>query len=521
MAALLLLGLLAGCAGPGGFSAPVRRTLVVGVLSLPGSLNPLYATGRTATDLESLIFSPLYRVGKGLEPRPVLAASPPRISPGGRTYTVPLRTGVRWQDGQPLTAQDVVFTLQAMRAARNASPLEADFRYVRSVSAVGDSVRIRLTRPWAPFLLDALTDVPILPAHLLGHLSGQALADSPFGRHPVGTGPYRVVRWVGGTRLELAANPRYFGRRPNIPRVVFRAEGSARGEVAALRAGAVDLIAGLAPQELSAVHAVPGVRVRAFSRAAYAYLGFPLGTGSPFDPVAVRRAFYHAIDRRAIVDGVLAGQGTVADSPVSPAQAPFYAPGRAPGYDPARAAILLRAAGWRRGPGGIRYRKGKPFRFDLLVPGGGTTRLEAARLAARDLAAVGLAARVRQIAWSAFLRDLQAGSIPGVWLAEWTLPPDPDPSLYLDSRAVSPYGMNVGRYADPTVDRAISAEEASLQLKTRQQAFRTLEQAVLTDPPYVFLYYPRELVAYRGVTGVRGTPFLLDYYRLDRWRLVG
>ncbi len=206
LAAALTTG-LAACSAPGAGAARNADSVVVGIATEPESLSPLLGYGK---DGNSKIFDGLLTHDAAMKLQPALASALPEVSADGRTYTYPLRRGVKFSDGAPFSAKDVVFTYRTILAAgtNNASKTELDA--IETVEAKGDdTVVFTLKYPYAPFA--ERTVLPIAPEHVAGR---QDVNSGDFTTRPVGTGPYVLTGWSKGEKLSFKANPGYWGGEP-------------------------------------------------------------------------------------------------------------------------------------------------------------------------------------------------------------------------------------------------------------------------------------------------------------------
>jgi peptide/nickel transport system substrate-binding protein len=299
---------------------------------------------------------------------------------------------VRWHDGAPTTARDVAWTLNAARDPATGYPRLNDLVPVASVAAVNDStVALRFrSPPTADHVPDVLTDLAILPAHLLDSVPHPQLRTAAWNARPVGNGPFRFIAHEANRRWVFAKNADFapaLGGPPQIDRFIVVVVDEPMIKLAALVAGELDF-AGISPQHAAFVRRHAGLMIRDYP------LIFPYGLvfntrRSPFDDPRVRLAAALAIDRQEIVDGYLFGFASVADGPVPP-DVPGYVPVSRLPLAPDSARHLLASLGQRSRP-----------KFELLTVGSGEAALE--QMIQARLAAVGFEVTIRQLELSAFL----------------------------------------------------------------------------------------------------------------------
>jgi peptide/nickel transport system substrate-binding protein len=480
-AAAAALLALAGCSSPtassGGTSG--ASTLVVATADEPDTLNPVLNYG---VDGASLIFDGLVTRDARNELVPALARELPTVTADGKTVTARLREGVLFHDGSPLTAQDVVFTYQSVLDPKVDSTLRSDLDMLASVTAADPAtVVFTLKYAYAPFL-QRLT-LGIVPAKAF---AGQDVNKADFNRKPVGTGPYRVMSWTPGDRLVLAANEKYWGGRPKNSGVVvaFVADDNVRAQ--RMRAGEFDA-AELAPKLASGFDGQGGYRVQRVPTADYRGVMLPIGNPVTGD-LAIRRALNAAVDRQAMVTGVLGGAGEPAFGPV-PASSEFAEPSLAgsPTAHPAAATATLDAAGWTAGPDGIRVKGGRQAAFTLMYPATDSLRKELALAVTADAKKVGIKVTPQGLTWDAITPRMKNDAL----IMGYGTPYDPDFVSYkLFGSAFAGQGFfNPGSYRSAATDQALQDGRDHADPATRKAAYAAFQKQLAADVPWVFLTY--------------------------------
>lgn len=490
-AAVLLLAVACGDGRSDGGAE--QETLVIALPSEPESLSPIYM------DFDAgnwKVFNGLVDYDANLNLVPDLAAELPQVSPDGRTVTVRLRPDVRFHDGTPLTADDVVFTWQALLDPQAASPLRGRFdlaNVLREVRALDpQTVEFSLARTDPAFIHKLY--VGIVPRHLL---AGKDVKSDRFNREPVGTGPYVFRAWRPGERIVLERNPDYFREGPRIPRLVYTFVEDENARAALLRSGEVDA-AGLPPRLAAGFRDDSRFQVVEVPSADARVAVLPSEDPDLQDP-RVRRALSLAVNRQAMVDGILSGAGEPAYGPFIRGAAPPAIP-----YDPDQARDLLRQAGWTPGADGFLQRDGRRLAFTLLYPASDSVRKELALAVRSDLAAVGVDATVEGVGWDVIYQRLgEAGNVFG-----WGQPYDPElelwdlfhSSLNEDDDPLT----NPGHLRSREIDGALEAARRSLDPQQRQAAYRRLQEALQADGTWLYLVQLRHVVVLpAGLTNVQ------------------
>lgn len=473
--AAALATVASACSAPGeGASGDTATSAVVGIAYEPETLSPLLGFGK---DGNSKIFDGLLTHDADLELKPALAAALPEVSDDGRTYTYALREGVKFSDGEPFTAKDVVFTYETILDEKTNNASKGELDAIESVGAKGDdTVVFRLKYPYAPFA--ERTVLPIAPEHLAG---GQDVNTGSFGAKPVGTGPYKLAKWSKGEQLVLEANSGYWGGTPKIERFTMAIIKDDDVRATRLRSG--DLDGAILPPNLAKAFRGSGQKTYAAKSFDYRTVTLPTGnkvTGN----TAVRRALDIAVDRQAMVDGILEGAGKVAYGPV-PTDSEWFTEGTERTYDPKKARKVLDAAGWKPGEDGIRVKDGVRASFPLWYVSGDKLRQDHALAYASDAKKIGVEVKVQAGTWEVIEPRMPKDAV----LAGGGSPADPDFDQYplLRSDLAGDGFNNMGWYDNATVDRALKAGRESGDRAERKAAYETVQRELVKNPGYTFL----------------------------------
>ena len=455
------------------------------------SANPLVTIHPLARQVQRYaLFVTLAGYDSTLAPVPYLAHEW-HWSEDRRVLTFTLLESLRWHDGRPTTARDVAFTLDAARDPATGYPRYADLADVTEVRVLDDlTVAVRFVRPQPRFPL-VLCELPIVPAHLLAGVARRSMRQAAFNLSTVGNGPFRFVERRAGQRWIFERNPQFpaaMGGPPRIGRLVVAIVDEATTKFAGLVGGDLD-VAGIAPSMASLIRDDPALRVldypQLFSYAVVFNVRKP-----PFDDVRIRQAVGLAIDRRRIVEAALAGFGTPAGGPVSPAH-PYAAPVSLR-QDTTLADSLLDAGGWRRGPSGWRERGGRRLGFDLLTVGSADNAVE--QLMQADLAAVGIRMEIRQREMGAFLAEARASEkhfdalftgVPGDVSLSYLS------SMY-DSRLAGG-ALDYGAYHTPELDSLLARARTAPSAAAARQAWLAVQAVLAAATPAAWVYHARGL----------------------------
>jgi peptide/nickel transport system substrate-binding protein len=485
----------------------VPNTLRAAVPSNINSLNPLFATLTYEIIADAFIFDPLIATGPSGRDVPILAVTVPSlenrgISPDGRRITYHLRRGVLWQDGAPFTSRDVAFTYRAIMSPRNAVSSRHGYDVIdRFATPDAYTVVLHLKRPFAPFVhtFFAHSDAPyaILPEHILGRYSD--LNRVPFNGQPVGTGPYRLVRWLRGDRIELVANDRYFLGRPRLRAVVMRFVPSENTIVNEMRAHEVDWFVGASPRVYPQLRAVPNVAVHLVSFNAYNAIMFNTQR-APFDDPRVRQAVGVALDKGRLSADITFGTTVPATEDLPSTMWAFDAAAGARARNLTRATSLLAAAGWHPGPDGIRKRGRERLTMELAYREESITDRGAVVLIAQMLRDAGIDVALKAYATGVlYAAASDSGIIASgryqAALFEWSAGVDPDDSSQLLCAERAPLGNNWSRYCTPAMDAAQGIALGHYERPVRRRAYAAIQTLLARDAPLVYLWWPRQIEA--------------------------
>ncbi|MCC6383384.1 MAG: peptide ABC transporter substrate-binding protein [Dehalococcoidia bacterium] len=514
IAALLLLVLHAGLFGPwlGGAAGTVAAAGGVyteALVGQPSVFNPLLEAGnRPDRDVDRLVFSGLTTWDTTGRPIPDLAASW-WVSQDGLTYTFNLRDDVRWHDGQPFDADDVVFTVGLLQSPDFPGPADLGtlWRSVTVTRVSQYSVQFTLPEPFAPFL--DYTAIGILPEHRLQGVPPADLAENPFNQSPIGTGPYRVARLgitptatpsgpSAVTEVVLENNPDYYGRLYNLHEVRFRFFPDAQAALEAYEAGFVQGISDV-PGNLLPV-ALEMSELNLFSArlpsVSLIYLNLEPDRIVLFHDKLVRQALLAAINRQWMIDNLLDGQGFVASSPILPGTW-AYNPNLIPlAYDPLHAGDLLENAGWALPPDAapgtpeyVRASGADVAEFTLLATDD-PVHQQVARKAVADWAAIGVRVTIESVPAATVVARLQAHDYQAALTdIDFSRYPDPDPYPFWHQTQIE-NGQNYSSFNHRETSQLLEAARVAVDVEARAKLYRAFQARFADQVPALLLYYP-------------------------------
>ncbi|MEO6795835.1 MAG: peptide ABC transporter substrate-binding protein [Candidatus Dormibacter sp.] len=526
---MTLLPLLAGCSSPPSAAAvpsesaralpagtyhpePARReggSLRIGDWESPTNFAPYFNDEVPAREIDSLLYAGLILRDHQLRPVADLALRVPSLGNGDVTWdrtaqrmavTYNLRPGLRWSDGQPLTAADVAFTWHTIANPQTQGVLASDdYRAIASIE-VRDPLRftVHFSRI-VPGYLDLFP--AILPEHRLATIPVDRLPqDAFFSRPDVVSGPYKIADLIADDHITLVRNDAWSqgraGRRPHLDSILFRIYPEVGQLLAGARVGQVDMALEIPDDQLGALSNPGSMTVDRQAALAYWQVTFnqadpnpQTGQSPPWknDPV-VLQALRMAIDRAGLVKALAQGEAPLAASPISSLLSDFHDADATVRFDQAAATSALDADGWVAGGDGIRVKQGRRLAFSLVTALGNPMRT-----ALRD----DLLAEWRNIgaavtASDAHTSDLFSGYAQGgklergqfeAGLWTWSTGADPDGAYALEHSSQIPTdqnqgtGSNFGRFQNTEIDRSLDRGRQTLNLGERVQAYAAFERA--------------------------------------------
>ncbi|MET0399941.1 MAG: ABC transporter substrate-binding protein [Longimicrobiaceae bacterium] len=510
-AALLILGLAAcggggGDAGSGGGAAAASNvrtfaggapggTLIVLSDGEPDDLNPLTFDSNPSYQIVHLTFRALARRDS------TLSSYVPDLlerweQPDSATVLLHVRPGLKWHDGRPVTAGDVVFTIERQKDPRTASPRQQDVIAVESARAVDSAtVEVKLNRT-GPSTLNALLEVIPVPRHLLDSIPADRMRFAGFGQRPVGNGLFRFEQWQKGQQVTVQANPDAPEGRPALERVIMRLVPDPTARTTELLNGNGDM-AKVAAHQRREVEGARGVKLYTAAQVRPAWIAWNTGK-FPVDDPAVRRAILMGIDRPGIVRGLFGDQGQAALTPIPPKLREHGAGVRPIPYDPNGAKQLLAQAGWTdANRDGILEKNGRPLHVDVEYSASDPIRGDVLVAMQAQLRRIGVDMAPRSYERTTWVERLRGREFTGSFWG-WGWGPGvmgPNAEQLFHSRSIPPNGPNFAGYRSPRVDALIDSILVQNDTTRARGLWQQLEQQVTDDAVYAPIFLDPEFYA--------------------------
>lgn len=489
-------------------TAPNKAITISFVTGDPASLNPIYATTWGEECVFDLIYLPLWNIDDQGKYQMELAEEMPNVengglTPDGKTITIKLRSDAFWSDGQPVTAQDAVFTYDMIMSDKNTVSSRYPFdTYIESMKAVNDkTLEVKLNSVWVDWPVSLFTGLTrVLPEHILQPVfdKDNTLDNAAFNRLPdVVNGPFTITEFEPGSHITFLANEKYWRGRPKLDKIFFRLSEDRAAQLAALASGQSDIGTYIIGSEFSEIKKINGMETTTSPNGLIQTLFLnvdPKTTHPALTDVNVRHAMILAIDRQLIIDRLFFGvykvpvsfwNGTVYDNPDLKAQ----------GFDPEQAKQLLEKAGWVDSNGdGIREKNGQVLSLRYAYISGDEITNTMVVTIQQMLADVGIKVELlpntQEVLWAAYGDNgpLSRGEYDIThWVDGMYYFPSPDTSYFLCAQrptAESPDGYNWFGICNPQLEDLFSKQSIEIDPQQRIDQFHQIAK-IMYDETYI------------------------------------
>jgi peptide/nickel transport system substrate-binding protein len=491
-----------------------------------GRLNPLLDLNNPADrDVDRLLFSSLLRFDSLGIPQPDLAESW-GVSADGTIYNLTLRSNATWQDGTPVTSDDVLFTINLLRSEYSAFPADVHTLWDNvEITRINDNnIKFTLTEPFVPFL-DYLT-FGILPKHLLESVPADQLVNVDFNLSPVGSGPYKFDHLTVDkgqiTGVVLTVSDKYYGQVPFVQQIVFRYYQNVQSALDAYRVGEVLGISQLTPDVIASACSEPNLSCYSSRMPRLTLVLFNLGDSKLpfFQDKKVRQALMLGLNRQWIVDRILQGQGIVADSPLLPGTWAYYDGVDHVDFDPDAAVVQLKAAGYVLPPNGaVRAKDTVSLSFTLVYPDD-PLHAQIAQTIQQNWADIGVEVKLQPLTtYDSLLNDYLTPRTYQAALVDLDLSRsyDPDPYPFWHQAEITG-GQNYSQWDNRTASEYLENARVVADPDVRVRLYRNFQVIFSRELPALLLYYPVDTYAVdRRVQGVQAAPL---FESADRFNTI-
>ena len=482
------------------------------------SLNPVVLASGALGDLSMFIFSYAVRYDDHARPVPDAVTEVPTVENGdvskdGLTLKYKLRHNIKWQDGQQLTCKDLRFTWQVIMNPKTNVATTDGFKDIKDVDCSDPYVAVvHMKRVYAPYLQQLWGvngNAPILPEHLLAKYNDDkgSINTAPYNSMPIGSGPFKVIKWQRGTVVKMVANPDFYLGKPKLNEVDYYPMPDENTEATQVQTHEIDMLArgtGANWPKYQALAADPkngltAIRVDSFL---FDHIDFNLENPILKD-VNIRRAIAYATNRDEIIEKILHGSATKAETDQHPTLSWAHTDDTVHyPYDPEKAKQTLDAAGWKVGPGGIRVKNGQKLQFNLSTQTESTNGKLQQELLQREWRDIGIQADIKNYPTAQMFRNDAGGTLAGshydVATYAWIAAADPDESPLYTSSNWGPHGQNYMHWKNDKVDAAEKDGLLTVDEKRRKADYVIVQQEMLKDVPTIILSFRKEPYVYNS-----------------------
>ncbi|MFA5337525.1 MAG: peptide-binding protein [Candidatus Omnitrophota bacterium] len=490
--------------------------IIIGGSADASNLIPMLASDGASHEVSGFIFNGLVKYDKDLTLIGDLAEGWD-ISEDGLVITFHLKKGVKWHNGAPFTADDVLFGYKTIIDDKTPTAYKEDFLQVKKAEVLDRyTFKVTYDKPFAPALA-SWGSLVVLPKHIL---EKEDITKTSFSRSPVGTGPFKFKEWVPGQKVILTANPDYFEARPYLDGAVIRIIPDPTTMFLELKTKGLDWI-GLTPlqykKQTKDKFFNENYRKFKYPSFAYTYLGFNL-KHPWFCEKKVRQAIAYALDKDEIIKGVLLGMGSISTGPFVPNTWPYNPDVKKYEYNPQKAKKLLAEAGWQDSNGdGILDKDGKQFEFTVLTNMGNTARIKTATIIQYRLSKLGIKVNIRSLEWSAFINWFIDKKRFEAVILGWSIGLDPDQYDIWHSTKIKEKELNFVSFTNPEVDGLLEKGRRTFDIEKRKQAYFRIQEIIAEELPYIFLYVPDSLpIVSSRFEGIKPAPIGIGY-NIEEW----
>lgn len=495
-----------------------------GVVGTIKYINPLYSGySDLDNDISSLVYSSLFKRGGNAELVNDLAQSY-GVSPDGKTYTIKIRPDAGWQNGGALTADDVVFTFNAIKNLQYQSPLRAAFTGVEIDKVDDQTVKFALTEPYAAFL--DLLNFGILPQALWQQIEPVSASLAELNLKPIGSGQYKfksLVKDKSGNikTYTLARNESYYGQPAFLNTISFKLFASPEEAITALNNNLIDGLSYLSEQSKSAVVAQDSLNFYNLSLPKLTAVFFNAKSNPALADKKVRQALAYAIDKNNLVSQVMGGNARIIDSPILPGNFAYDADGKKYNFNAASSSRLLAEAGWKAAeitPADLEQAEEDLSSKDEAVKKQAQAKIDmgagkwlmkdknylAVTLTTVDNQEYGQAARLIVQFWNNINVKTEINLMPANQIQAGAIRPrnfnallygeiagaDPDPYAFWHSSQIGQSGLNIADYSNKETDKLLEDGRLINDQKARQDKYAEFQRIIAEDEPAIFLYSP-------------------------------
>jgi len=466
-----------------------QNSLVIVFESAPTNLDPRKATDVPSARIAQIVYNGLIRFNGKTNIIPDLCEK--WDIPDDKTYIFYLKKGVKFHNGEDLKAEDVKYTFESIMDPTFKSPFRGSYTFLKQIRVINDyTIEFKLNEPFAPFL--ASMSMGIIPQKYAKKIG------EDFGKKPVGSGPFKVIKILPDESIILEANEFYFEGKPKIKKIIFKTVKDETVRALKLEKGEINFLENaFSPDLVEKFKDNPHIKIVQGEGTDYYYIGLNL-KDSILSNKKVRQAIAYAIDRESIIKNLEKGMAKKATGILLPSHWAYEGKVKEYQFDPEKAKKLLDEAGFKDPDG-----NGPRTRFKLIYK---TTQEERSRkfgeVLQELLRKIGIALEIKMYEWGTFYDDIKNGNFQ-IYRLKWVGITDPDQYYEVfNSKNFPPNGKNRGFYSNPEVDRLTELGRKTLNLSERKKIYSQIQKIVAEELPYISLWHSDNVaVMSKGLKG--------------------
>jgi peptide/nickel transport system substrate-binding protein len=509
----------ADAARPGFDPKKVGGKVVLTSFSDAVRLVPLTTADAASIRIMGMIYEGLLNLDQKGEPIPALATKW-TYDKKSMTYTFDLRKGVKWHDGKPFTADDVVFSYNMYMNPKSINSYISDFKTIKSVTKVNDyQVKIQLKEKDA-LIVPNIFPTSIMPKHKFPKGVDDYNNNNKLHRNPIGTGPFKFKEWKADERIVVEANKSYWNGRPYMDQVVTRILPDANVEAINLIKGDVDWIETLTPATIAQVSKDKDLKITKWDYGQFDFVGFNLKK-EPFNDKDVRLALTYGLDRESIVSKLYLGKAYIASGPFHP-KIPQYNKSVKPlPFDQKKAAKILDDAGWKV-QNGVRTKNGKKMEFEFYFNNGNKVREKIGLLAQQNWGKLGVKVSVRGLEWSIFLDKYLHGELDTYTLGWGGYDANVEHKGFFHTNGIpdpakGKAGNNRNRVSDPKIDKYLDDYLVEEDKNKRIKIYQDMHKYMAENATLIWTVHPMKNMGHdKDLKGIK-TSLSTAFVNLEDW----
>jgi peptide/nickel transport system substrate-binding protein len=502
----------------------------------PKNLNPTLDSGSPTLDLSMFIYSWTVRYDSKARPVPDAVSELPTVANGdvskdGLLLRYKLRHNIKWQDGQPLTCNDLKFTWQVVMNPKNNVITTDGYKDIASIDCSNPYVAVvHMKRLYAPYLQQLWSvngNAPILPAHILAKYNDDkgSYNSAPYNALPVGSGPFKVVSWQRGQEVRMVANPDFYLGKPKLSAVIYKIIADENTMETELQTHDLDMLAigsGMKWPQYAALAADPKNGLTAIRNNSYLFSHIDFNLAHPImSDRNVRIALADATNRQEIIDKILHGSAIAAETDQHPVLSWAYTNDivHHP-FDPEKAKAILDADGWKVGPDGVRVKNGQRLEFAISTQAESNYGKADETLLQREWRDVGAQVDVKNYPASQFFENSTNGILQGghydVALFSWAGAADPDDNPIYSGANLAPHGQNAMMWNNRVATAAMADALKTIDQTRRKRDYVIVQQQLALDVPTIIINFSRVPYVYNDdLKGFDPSPVISAFW--DPW----